>query len=74
MLCLINAENSDEKQKLQRGEEENLAGNYFSSNRASEILSRVHNDVYRATRKSNTIAAFFIKLTDEKNCKHDFGC
>ena len=39
------------KQKLQRSEMENLAGNYFVSQRANTLLTMVHRDVHRATRK-----------------------
>ncbi|XP_059351107.1 osmotic avoidance abnormal protein 3-like isoform X1 [Daphnia carinata] len=35
-------------QKLKKGEAENLAGRYFASNRAKEIVIRVNNDVHRA--------------------------
>ncbi|XP_046439186.1 osmotic avoidance abnormal protein 3-like isoform X2 [Daphnia pulex] len=35
-------------QKLKKGEAENLAGRYFASNRANEIVIRVNNDVHRA--------------------------
>lgn len=38
------------KQKLRKGEAENLAGRYFASNRAKEIVIRVNNDVHRAKR------------------------
>lgn len=37
-------------QKLKKGEAENLAGRYFASNRAKEIVIRVNNDVHRAKR------------------------
>ena len=37
-------------QKLRRGEAENLAGRYFASNRANEIVTKVNNDLHRAKR------------------------